>query len=164
MEFVMTVTRQTCDPMQYPIRQEDCEVTLVEKRGTQGAALLWIKQWFKTTGANRTEQKRGKGRTVFPEEYAHAEIMTQLPVYGNEDYREAYTPDILATGYARNIGYYRSQNERFGIDTSAYIPDFGVRQINIYSKKRPEWFTLWLKVLNDDGNEIDPLPYEDEWV
>ena len=151
MKHIMTVTKQECDPMQYT--HDKSTVEHVEKRVKNGAALLWIKQWFKTQGVNRTFQKRGNGRVIDPPAHATAETYLQLPVYGGEDWSEAFSMD-LSEAY-RKVG---SHNKEWGLNS--YHPEWGLRVIDVYSLKRHEWFSLWLRVNDDDGVEYisDNMP------
>lgn len=166
MRYIFTETYQTCDPMYYT--QDQSTVKLVERIDKHGAAILWGKQWFKTKGVNRTEQKRGKRRVVQPKEYAVANIKFYLNFHGVQDWNEAYAVGWLDEAYAASADYRIKQSGWIGGSPYGYSyhPEWGLAVVDIYSKKRAEWTRLWLRVEDDDGNEhIAPEnPVKDEWV
>ena len=153
MKYTMTVTEQTCHPMDY--EHDQSTVSHSEWRDKHGAMVLWVKQWFKTQGANRTmdlykfktPKYQAKGRHHAPKEYTVAEVNTGIDVFGQEDWSEVLVSGRFDEEYMNVASYNRNK----GLD--AYHPEWGLRIINVYSKKRQEWKSLWVRVENDDGTE-----------
>ena len=90
-KFVVRITRELS--LEGDRKREGLTLLHTEKFDKCGAMLLWSQDWYKTTGANRTEYVERK-RTVRPKEYAAEDWKVDLnwartQPYNDPKYREA---------------------------------------------------------------------------
>lgn len=145
MQYAITITTQTCNPTQYT--HSDSVVASTVNRKNQGTALLNIKDWLTRNKVNANGRRIIDGNAIYRGEFSPLEIGAHIDIFSDEHWNMNFKPGMLDELYHDLSTYNRD------IGNNSYHPEWGLKIASIYSRYRPYWESLWIRVCDAQGKE-----------